>query len=149
MSGLAPFYYIVQMEAGDGVNELVMEDGDRTAVGIEFIGRLLLERVFISILLIGDAAEGDDKADGRALDVLLNIEVDMKVVRVVAAVIIDGEKVFVTQRGYGDFKVGWEFLGGKIEDGEIPEELLCVRFVKSLMLRYKWVSRWIRWSMII
>ena len=44
----------------------------------------------------------------------------MKTVRVVAAVIRDNDKIFATQRGYGDLKGGWEFPGGKIEDGETP-----------------------------
>lgn len=48
----------------------------------------------------------------------------MKTINVVAAIIIDKEKVFSTQRGYGDFKGGWEFPGGKIEEGETPEEAL-------------------------
>ena len=47
----------------------------------------------------------------------------MKTVRVVAAIIIENDKVFATQRGYGEFKDGWEFPGGKIEPGETPEEL--------------------------
>lgn len=34
-------------------------------------------------------------------------------------------KVFATQRGYGEFKDGWEFPGGKVEAGESPEEALC------------------------
>ena len=29
--------------------------------------------------------------------------------------------IFATQRGYGDLKDGWEFPGGKIEEGESPE----------------------------
>lgn len=44
----------------------------------------------------------------------------MKTIRVVAAVILSEGKVFATQRGYGDFKGGWEFPGGKIEEGETP-----------------------------
>lgn len=47
-----------------------------------------------------------------------------KVVKVVAAVIRDGDKIFATQRGYGDFKGKWEFPGGKIEEGETPQEAL-------------------------
>ena len=59
----------------------------------------------------------------------------MKAVRVVAAIIEDekksGEKmIFATQRGYGEFKDGWEFPGGKIEDGETPEEAI-VREIKE------------------
>ena len=48
----------------------------------------------------------------------------MKTIRVVAAVIRDGEKIFATMRGYGDFKGLWEFPGGKIEPGETPQEAL-------------------------
>ena len=54
----------------------------------------------------------------------LTREEKMKVVRVVAAIIIEGDKVFATQRGYGDFKGGWEFPGGKIELNETPQEAL-------------------------
>ncbi len=43
----------------------------------------------------------------------------------VAAVIMKEGKVFATQRGYGEFKDGWEFPGGKVEAGESPEEALC------------------------
>lgn len=55
---------------------------------------------------------------------------DRKTIRVVAAVIVDGDKVFATQRGYGDFKGGWEFPGGKIEVGETPQEAL-IREIKE------------------
>ena len=46
----------------------------------------------------------------------------MKTVKVAAAVIVDGGKIFATQRGYGAYKDGWEFPGGKIEKGESGEE---------------------------
>ena len=48
----------------------------------------------------------------------------MKTIRVVAAVIKDGEQIFAAQRGYGEFKDGWEFPGGKIEAGETPQDAL-------------------------
>ncbi len=48
----------------------------------------------------------------------------MKTINVVAAVIMTEGKVFATQRGYGEFKDGWEFPGGKVEAGESPEEAL-------------------------
>lgn len=48
----------------------------------------------------------------------------MKTINVVAAVIMKEGKVFATQRGYGEFKDGWEFPGGKVETGESPEEAL-------------------------
>ena len=47
-----------------------------------------------------------------------------KTISVVAAVIRDGERVFATQRGYGEFKDGWEFPGGKIEPGETAKGAL-------------------------
>ena len=47
-----------------------------------------------------------------------------KTIRVVAAIIADGDKYFATQRGYGEWKGYWEFPGGKIEAGETPEKAL-------------------------
>lgn len=48
----------------------------------------------------------------------------MKQIEVVAAIIHDEGRIFATQRGYGDYKDGWEFPGGKMEPGESPEEAL-------------------------
>lgn len=48
----------------------------------------------------------------------------MKTIQVVAAIIVRENEVFATKRGYGDFKGGWEFPGGKIEEGETPKEAL-------------------------
>lgn len=48
----------------------------------------------------------------------------MKQIEVVAAIIRKGDKIFATQRGYGEFKDWWEFPGGKMEPGETPEEAL-------------------------
>ncbi len=58
------------------------------------------------------------------------MNVDRKVVRVVAAVIRDENRIFATQRGYGELKGGWEFPGGKIEEGETPQDAL-VREIKE------------------
>lgn len=54
----------------------------------------------------------------------------MKTVNVVAAIIIKDKKIFATQRGYGEFKDGWEFPGGKVEKGETPENSI-VREIKE------------------
>lgn len=48
----------------------------------------------------------------------------MKTVNVVSAVIQNGDAIFATRRGNGEFKDGWEFPGGKIEKGETPQEAL-------------------------
>ena len=48
----------------------------------------------------------------------------MKSIRVAAAVIEDGGRIFATQRGYGDYKGWWEFPGGKIEQRESPQQAL-------------------------
>ncbi len=50
---------------------------------------------------------------------------ERKTVKVVAAIIRRGNKIFATQRGYGEFKDGWEFPGGKVELGETPQEALA------------------------
>ena len=48
----------------------------------------------------------------------------MKQIEVVAAIIRKDDKIFATQRGYGEWKDWWEFPGGKMEVGETPEEAL-------------------------
>ena len=48
----------------------------------------------------------------------------MNHIEVAAAIIRKEDKVFATQRGYGEWKDWWEFPGGKIEQGETPEEAL-------------------------
>lgn len=54
----------------------------------------------------------------------------MKTINVVAAIICNGNKIFATQRGYGEYKDGWEIPGGKIELGETPQQAL-VREIKE------------------
>ena len=60
----------------------------------------------------------------------------MKQIEVVAAIIHDDEgHIFATQRGYGDFKDGWEFPGGKMEPGESPEDALVREILEELETR--------------
>jgi len=61
----------------------------------------------------------------------------MKTIRVVAAIIVDNGKIFATQRGYGDFKGGWEFPGGKIEVGETSQEALIREIKEELEVEIK------------
>lgn len=49
----------------------------------------------------------------------------MKKIEVVAAIVQDGARIFATQRGYGEFKDGWEFPGGKLEAGETCQQALA------------------------
>lgn len=56
----------------------------------------------------------------------------MKTIRVVAAVIRDQDKIFATARGYGELKGGWEFPGGKIEQGETSQEALKREILEEL-----------------
>ncbi|MBR4342111.1 MAG: (deoxy)nucleoside triphosphate pyrophosphohydrolase [Lachnospiraceae bacterium] len=54
----------------------------------------------------------------------------MKTVKVAAAIITKDNKIFATQRGYGEYKDGWEFPGGKVEEGESTQAAL-VREIKE------------------
>ncbi|MCD8014395.1 MAG: (deoxy)nucleoside triphosphate pyrophosphohydrolase [Lachnospiraceae bacterium] len=56
----------------------------------------------------------------------------MKTVNVVAAVLRHENKIFATQRGYGEFKDGWEFPGGKVEPGETEQEALAREICEEL-----------------
>ena len=60
----------------------------------------------------------------------------MKQIEVVAAIIHDSDgRIFATQRGYGDMKDGWEFPGGKVEAGELPENALKREILEELETR--------------
>lgn len=61
----------------------------------------------------------------------------MKTTQVVAAIIVDGGRILATQRGYGDFAGGWEFPGGKVEEGETNEEALVREIHEELDARIK------------
>ena len=56
-------------------------------------------------------------------------------IEVVAAVIIENGKLFATQRGYGEFKDGWEFPGGKMEPGETGEQALARELREELAMK--------------
>ena len=58
----------------------------------------------------------------------------MKIVNVVAAIIKDNDKIFATQRGYGDLKGGWEFPGGKVEPHETLQEALKREIKEELVV---------------
>ena len=56
----------------------------------------------------------------------------MKTIKVVAAIIKDEDRIFATQRGYGEFKDGWEVPGGKVEAGETPQKALKREIMEEL-----------------
>ena len=56
----------------------------------------------------------------------------MKTIEVVAAIVQDGGRIFATQRGYGEFKDGWEFPGGKMENGETLQQALARELKEEL-----------------
>ena len=56
----------------------------------------------------------------------------MKTIEVAAAIITHNGRVFATQRGYGEFKDGWEFPGGKMEPGETPQQALVREIQEEL-----------------
>lgn len=72
----------------------------------------------------------------------------MKHIEVVAAVIRQGDHIFATQRGYGDFKDWWEFPGGKIEPGESREEALAreIREELSAEIRIEKHLKTVEWD---
>lgn len=59
----------------------------------------------------------------------------MKTIQVVAAIIKKGNKIFATQRGYGKFKDGWEFPGGKVEPNETKEAAIIREIEEELATR--------------
>lgn len=61
----------------------------------------------------------------------------MNTIRVSAAVILDDGKILVTQRGYGTYKDGWEFPGGKREDGESGEDTIIREIEEELNISIK------------
>lgn len=60
------------------------------------------------------------------------MNMERKSIEVVAAIIRKEDMIFATQRGYGEFKDGWEFPGGKIEFGETPQQALIREIQEEL-----------------
>ena len=58
----------------------------------------------------------------------------MKTIHVVAAIIERDGHILATQRGYGDYKDGWEFPGGKVEQGETPEQAIVREIREELAM---------------
>ena len=61
----------------------------------------------------------------------------MNQIEVVAAIIRKEDKVFATQRGYGEWKDWWEFPGGKMEPGESPQDALKREILEELSTEIK------------
>ena len=73
---------------------------------------------------------------------------DRKRIEVVAAVIRRGDRIFATQRGYGDWKDWWEFPGGKMEPGETPQAALVreIREERDAEVRVGELLRTVEWD---
>jgi hypothetical protein len=72
----------------------------------------------------------------------LKNSINVKQIEVVAAIIRKEDKIFATQRGYGEWKDWWEFPGGKMEHGETPEEALKRENLSSVERRLcTWLHR--------
>ena len=73
----------------------------------------------------------------------------MKQIEVVAEIRHDKEgRIFATQRGYGDYKDGWEFPGGKMEPGESPEQALRREIWEELETEIivEWLVKTVEWD---
>ena len=66
----------------------------------------------------------------------------MKSINVVAALIVHEGRIFATQRGYGEWKGWWEFPGGKVEQGEMPEDALVREIREELATKIR-VDRYV------
>lgn len=66
--------------------------------------------------------------------------VNMKTLKVAAAIIQDGDRILSCQRGYGEFKGGWEFPGGKFEPGESGEQAIAREILEELHVAIEDIS---------
>ena len=64
-----------------------------------------------------------------------------KNINVVAAIIRKGDKIFATQRGYGEWKDWWEFPGGKVETGEMPKDALKREIREEFFVRWNMTTQ--------
>ncbi len=102
-------------------NALIILDKTDTNMTVYNAQDILLKR--IKALVSGEGLYIWQPAD---------ISAEKKTIHVAAAVIIGGDRIFATQRGYGDWKDYWEFPGGKIEPGETPEAALHREILEEL-----------------